>query len=137
MRLFLDTSILVRYFTNDDLKKSNQVKALLSAIEAGRIRPYTSSIVIAELIFVLMRLYKLTKVGALEKVEVVLRMRNMGIEERTDSGKALKLFKELAVKYGDCLIATQIPKGAAICTYDEDFGKIPGVQVVDAGDVTV
>lgn len=26
---------------------------------------------------------------------------------------------------GDCLIATQVPKGAVLCTYDSEFEKIP------------
>jgi len=28
------------------------------------------------------------------------------------------------VKYGDCLIATQIPKGVTLVSYDKDFDKL-------------
>ncbi len=135
MKLFLDTSVLVRYFTNDDLGKANEVRELLGLVESGKVRVYTSSVVISELMFVLMRLYKLKKAEALDKANLVLEMRNMVLEEKTDTRRALEWFGLFGVKLGDCMIATQIPKGVGICTYDADFSKIPGVKVVDPGEV--
>ena len=124
-KIFLETSIFIRYFTADDKKKFKDCFRLLEIIEnEGKFRSYTSNIVILEILFVLTRVYKFSKKEVLNGIQKILRLRNITLVEKTDTKAALALFKKYNIKYADCLISTQIPKGTKLVSYDADFSKI-------------
>ena len=127
-KIFLETSFFIRYFTADDKKKLGDCIKLLETIErAGKFRPYTSNIIILEILFVLTRIYKFSKKEVLGAIKRVITIRNLTLIEKSDTERALSLYKKLNIKYADCLIATQIPKDAKIVTYDTDFSKIKNI----------
>ena len=134
VKVFLETSFFIRYFTGDDQKKFQDCIRLLETIESGRLRPYTSNVVIFEILFVLTRIYQFSKKEVLEAVKKILALRNLTLVEKTNTKEAIKIFKKINIKYPDCLIATQIPKGARIITYDEDFDKIPQILTAKPAD---
>lgn len=124
-KVFLETSFLIRYFTADDKKKFKDCMLLVEAIEkGGKLRPYTSNIVLLEILYVLTKVYKFSKKETLEGIKKVIAMRNLTLIEKADSKKALALFEKHNIKYADCLITTQIPKGVKLVSYDEEFAKI-------------
>ncbi len=131
MNCFLDTNIWIRYFIGDDLKKQESVRELLEHIEQGFIRPYTSSIVLLEVQWVLMSLYKSQKHQVQEAVDIILSTREMVVIDKTNFRSAFLLHKKIGLKLADCLIATQIGKGITLCTYDKEFQKIPGLLITD------
>ncbi len=124
-KIFLETSVFIRYFTADDEKKFADCVHLLETIEkAGTLRPYTSNIVILEILFVLTRVYKFPKKEVLEGIQKILDIRNLTLIEKADTLAALEFYKKHNIKFGDCLIATQIPTGVKLVSYDEEFEKI-------------
>lgn len=131
VKVFLETSVLIRFLTADDEKKFNDCVRLLEIIEKGNIRPYISNIVILEIIFVLTRLYKFSKKEVLESILKILNLRNLTLIEATNTKEAIKIFNKYNIKYPDCLIATQVPKNVKIVTYDEDFSKIKTLATTD------
>ena len=62
-------------------------------------------------------------------LEKIVALRNMVIVDTSDSKKALAMRKKTGVKFTDCLIATQVPKGVILVTYDRDFAKLPRLTV--------
>ena len=56
----IDTNILVRYLTNDDLVQSNQVTALFIEYNGHEASIYINNIVLCELVWVLEKGYKYT-----------------------------------------------------------------------------
>ncbi|OGD92618.1 hypothetical protein A2697_00455 [Candidatus Curtissbacteria bacterium RIFCSPHIGHO2_01_FULL_41_44] len=130
-KIFLETSVFIRYFTADDKKKFKDCVRLLEIIEKGKARPYTSNIVIFEVLFVLARIYKFSKKEVLEGIQKILDLRNLTLVEKTNTRKALETFQKLNIKFPDCLITTQVPRNSKIATYDEDFAKIKTLSVTD------
>lgn len=128
-KLFLETSFWVRFLVRDDEKKYSNCQALLRSVELGKFLPYSSSIVIMEIVFILIRQYRFGHEKVLEAVARVLRLRNLTLVEKTDTRKALDLFGSYKIKYGDCMISTQVPKGVRLITYDADFSRIKGLIV--------
>lgn len=128
-KIFLETSFFIRYFTADNVKKFEDCVKLLENVEKGKPRPYTSNIVIFEIIFVLTRLYKFPEKDVFDSIENILNIRNLTLIEITNTKEALKIHKKYNVKYPDCLIATQIPSGVKLITYDEDFKRINKISV--------
>lgn len=128
MKVFIDTSILIRLFTHDLSDKVEECEKIFEYIKEGKIKPYISNVVYMELIFVLTKQYKFKKDIVIKALEDLLSIRNLTIIEKTNTRQALEFYKKNNMKYGDCLIATQVPKGVTLITYDADFSKTPSLK---------
>jgi len=133
-KVFIDTSVFIRFLTQDNQQKFEQCAKFFELIEQGKLRPYTSNIVILEIQFVLTRLYSFPKDKVLSDINKLLSLRNLILVERTDSHKALTIYKKYNVKYPDCLIVTQIPAGSKLVSYDNDFVKISTLALSTPAD---
>ncbi|MCJ7826359.1 PIN domain-containing protein [Patescibacteria group bacterium] len=123
-RIFLDTSVIIRFLTADDVEKFKDCKALFELIEQGSFVPYIANMVIVESIFVLSKLYKFPKNRVVNAMRSLLSLRNCTIVEKTDSETAIGLFASKNVSFGDCMIASQVPVGVQLVTYDTDFSHL-------------
>ena len=128
-KAFIDTSVFIRFLTRDDQQKFNDCVRFFELVEEGKIRPYTSNIVILEIQFVLVKLYNFPKDKVLLDIEKLLSLRNLTLIDKTDTIKALALYKKHNIKFADCLIATQVPTSTKLVTYDEEFSKVPMILV--------
>lgn len=127
-KLFLDTNLFLRFFLRDDEDQYQSVCKLLSKIEEGKFRPYTSSIVLLELNYVARNIYKLPIDDVIDYINAIKKMRGMVVVEKTDSDKAILFYRKYKIKLGDCFIVTQLPKEAMLVTYDEDFKRIEEIK---------
>lgn len=123
-KVFIDTSVFIRFLTQDDKQKAYECEHFFELVEQGKLRPYISNIVILEIQFVLTRLYSFPKNKVLMDIGNLLALRNLTLVEKTDTKKALGLFKKHNIKYADCLIATQVLPGVKLVSYDKDFREI-------------
>lgn len=123
-KVFIDTSVFIRFLTKDDHQKFEQCSQFFELVEEGKIRPYTSNIVILEIQFVLIKVYNFSKAKVLTDIETLLNLRNLILLEKTNTRQALSIYKKHNIKYADCMIATQIPIATKLLTYDEEFSKI-------------
>lgn len=135
MRLFLDSNVILRFLVPENKKMLAECEIIFNKIERGQIIPLISDIVIMEVSFVLTRIYKKDKVRVIEWLKDLLQLPNLILIEKTNIQKAIALYARLNIKLGDCLIATQIPTGIPLCTYDADFSKIKELKVVTPKDV--
>lgn len=135
MRLFFDTNVWVRYFIGDNKKVRDDCIALFKAADQGKIKLYLSTIVLLEIYWVLQSVYGKTKAQSADIIESVAGTRGLVIIERTLFRQAFDIHKKTGVKLADCLIATQVGKGIMLVTYDREFRKLPGLTVVEPGDV--
>lgn len=125
MKIFFDSNIYLRHLVPENPILYKQVETLLRLTEQGKITPYSSNIVITEVVYVLTRTYKFPKQKVIAWIKQLFGSRNFVLLEKTDTPKALQLYSKYNIKFGDCLIATQIPKGVTLCSYDKDFTLIP------------
>ncbi len=128
-KIFLDTNIWVRYLIKDEPKQFEAVKNLLASVEQGIFQPYTSSIVLLELSYVLKSIYKFTFDEVLDALEAVTGTREIAIFETTDSALALTYFRSTKIKFTDCLLASQIRKDILLVTFDEELRKIKDLTI--------
>lgn len=137
MKIFLDTNLWVRFFIQDIQDQYETTKNLLAQVEAGNLKPYTSTIVLLELQYVLQKLYKLSYEGIIEVFEVIQKLRRITIIEKTDFDLALKFYKQYRIKFTDCLIASQLPKDTVLVSFDEELSKIKEVVVKKPQEVLI
>ena len=134
-RVFIETSVFIRFFTRDDPDKAAAVRSLLELIETGAIRPYTSNIVVLEIIFVLTRLYGFARSEVMHAIQTILDLRNLTLIEKANTHQALADWRTHNTKYGDCLIASQVPHGVVIATYDADFLRFSSLKALTPDEI--
>lgn len=134
-KIFLDTNVFLRFFIPTDTEKHQSSKELFSYMEKGRLKGYTSNVVFLECFYVLTSFYKIPRDRIFEIFTHIAGMRNMTIIEQTHIRRAIALWHQTGVKFTDCLIATQVGKGIVLCTYDQEFAKIPSVRAMTPAQV--
>ena len=134
-KIFIDTSVFIRFLTKDNPKKYEDCLLLLQLVSEGKIKPYISNIVIMELIFILDRHYNFPKSKVTDAIARLYLLRNLTVIEKTNTKIALGLYQKFNIKYGDCLIASQVKKGIILISYDEEFDKITNLSVRVPEDV--
>lgn len=135
VKVFVETSVFMRFLTADDPQKFQDCVVFFEKIEQGKIRPYTSNIVILEILFLLTRLYGFPKARVLQDLGKILNLRNITLIEKTNTRRALKMFGQHNIKYADCLITSQIPPKTTLVTYDEDFAKLKILKTVTLKEI--
>ncbi len=129
MRIFLDTNIFLRFLVAENIQTHKSCKKLILTIQSGQIIPLTSNVVFQEILYILTKQYHFSKTRTVLEISKLLHLRNLTIIEITRTSEAIDLYRKYNIKFGDCLIATQIPKGVTLCTYDTDFSKLSFLEV--------
>lgn len=134
-KIFLDTNIWLRYFLKDHQKQYDDTFLLISSIEEGNFRAYTSSIVFLELHFVLKKIYSFSDVDVEDIFSTIEQTRGITIIEQTNYKKALMWYKRYKIKFADCLIASSLSKDMTLVTYDREFMKLKNLSVKKPNDL--
>ncbi|MCR4306058.1 MAG: PIN domain-containing protein [Candidatus Daviesbacteria bacterium] len=129
MKIFLDTNFLLRLFLKDNDQQFKICYQLISQIEEGLFKPYTSGIVFLEMSYVLKSVYKIPFQEINKILYSVFEIRGLTIIERTKTKQSLELFKKYKIKFTDCLIAAQLPKGNILVSFDQELSKIKEITV--------
>ncbi len=126
---FLDTNILLRYFTRDDEKKAAQTLSLLTRVESGAEKVVTSPLVLFEVVFTLERSYAVPKARVAELVFPILGLRGLKLPNKTLWRMALRLYVEHSLDFADAYNASYMHALgiSEIYSWDTDFDTIPGI----------
>jgi predicted nucleic-acid-binding protein len=114
----LDTNVLVRYIMQDDPKqspKANRLIESLSAEEPG----FVTVVSIVELYWVLTSCYALTSQQVKEALDVMLRSKEIVVEQAEQIMRALRIVDTGSADLADCMI--ERIAAAAGCTQTMTF----------------
>lgn len=135
MKVFLDTNIWLRLFLQDVQKQYELVLDLISQIESGRFKSYTSSLILMEVNFILEKVYKLNRDEIFDLFIRIQSVRGLTIIEKTNIKLAFKYYQKYNLKFPDCLIASQLPQGANLITFDKDFKQIKEIKSLEPDQI--
>lgn len=121
MLIVLDTSALVRYFTNDIPKKAEQVENLLKQEEQIGI----PDVVFPELEYILLRKYNISRGKVLEAYKFLLAQKKIDIS--TTVKRAIALYEASNLDMADAIIASYSLEGK-LASFDKKLLAIPGVH---------
>ena len=132
---FVDTNVLLRYFTLDDEEKARQALALLHRVEQGEERIETSPIVIFEVVFILDRTYGVPRARIHALVKPVLELRGLSVPGKPILLETLDRFAMTGRKlsFADLYIAfdAQSRGITEIYSWDREFDRIEGITRVE------
>lgn len=128
---FLDTNIFLRIVVKDDQRKVAECEKLIQAVSEGKIKAFTSSLVLAEFVWTCQRLYKLNKSEVIQMLRGILSIKNLKIEDWPNPLIAVETYNKYPVKFIDAMIASYplILNGSVkVISYDKDFDKLGVVR---------
>jgi predicted nucleic acid-binding protein len=121
----LDTNVLVRLITRDDL---HQAASAESFVREGA---WVSVLALAEAMWVLTSVYELGPKDLAKAIEMLLHHRDLVLQDPETVAAALELFRaKPALGFSDCLMlqlarkAGHLPLG----TFDRNLAKVEGAQ---------
>ena len=130
-RPHLDTDIIIRLLTKDDLAKQAAAAALFEKIKAGALEVAAPDTVIADAVYVLSspRLYDLPRVTVRELLTPLVQLTGFKIRNRRAVLRALDLYASLNIDFGDALIVASMEQVGSqlVYSYDSHFDRIKGI----------
>lgn len=121
MQVILDTSSLIRFFTNDMPEKALKVKELLEN-EKIIIIP---DVVFPELEYVLVDQYHISRIGLIKILQFISSRKNIKVSKQVK--KAIQIFEKSNLDMADCIIASSSFK-ASLASFDKDLLNIEEVS---------
>lgn len=135
-KVFIDTNVWLRFFLKDQQEQFNWSSELIKLAEEGKIKPYTSAIVLLEIHYVLSKIYQLTSSQVNKVIKGILATRNLVVINKTDFKKAFVWHQKYKVKLSDCLIASSLPANYLFASWDKEL-KRPKLFPVNSPKETV
>jgi predicted nucleic-acid-binding protein len=123
----VDTNVLVRLVTRDDVK---QVASAEAFVEKGA---WVSHLVLAETTWVLTAAYNLEQADIVTAIEMLIHHKDLALQDADVVAAALAQYRRRpTLGFSDCLVleiarkAGHLPLG----TFDRDFSKLDGAERV-------
>lgn len=127
----LDTNVLVRWLTNDDVAQCAAVARLFDGATGQGARFFVTTTVVLELEWVLRSRYRYSKAQVLAALNALLEVTELEFQTEPALEQALWLFKQTGARdFADCLhiaLVSQAGHGPLL-TLDERAARIPGAQ---------
>ena len=127
----LDTNVLVRYIMQDDPRQSAKATRLIESLEADR-PGFIGMVSIVELYWVLTSCYDLTNDQVRQALDLLLRTRQIVVDQADQVLRALKVFETGKADFADCLI--ERAAAAAGCektmTFDVSAARHAGMTLI-------
>lgn len=125
MKIFIDTNYFLRLLLGDIEKQSKEAKQIFSDGAIGRVKLFTSTIVLFEIYWVLSSFYRKRKSELIELLTNILKMSFVDLEERELLQEAVKLFKKSNLDLEDSynLVYAKRNKASDFASFDRKLTK--------------
>lgn len=129
--IILDTSFIVSYFNTRDQNHTKAVKLMKEIHEPLCLTDYIFGEVVTVSLIRLKNIDRASKIG-----EILLKSLEIIYVDKSSFDKAWNLFckqKDTILSFTDCTTVSVMQESdiKKIATFDEDFGKIKEIEVID------
>lgn len=133
----IDTNIFLRALVKENKKSFDDCVRFLDFVRGGEIIAVTSTLVLAEVNWVLEGFYKFSKRDATDALNGIVSLKHLRVQDSFDASLGVWFYSENKVKFIDAMLAAHIvvqEHDAVIVSYDKDFDKL-GVQRVEPRNI--
>ena len=127
-----DTNLFVRFLTEANPTGESPTARLFGQVQAKQLTLIWSTVVFAELVFVLTskRLYNVPRANIADLLAPFFKLSCLKIEERAVAERAVALFASTSLDLVDAWLVAkaQLGKIKTICSFDTDYEDIFGIQ---------
>ncbi len=139
-RVFVDTNLFLRYLTNDIPEQADAVEELLRQAVDGKVMLVTSSLVIAEIVWVLESFYQQRREQIKQHILAILNTPGLEVAETEMLLAGIVWYAEKNVDFIDaCNAVWALLHGVeTVCTFDRrHFARLEGITVRGPAEVVV
>ena len=125
----LDTNIIIRYLTEDDVKQAQKVELLLKKTSTQKFE--IPDVVIVEIVYVLLSFYNLTKDEVVEEINVLVDFNKFKTNKKVIK-KTLEFFKNNNISFIDSYVSALVfyKKNEFLYTFYKTLLKIRGIKAI-------
>ena len=131
---FIDTNIILRYLTGDDSQKAKKSEQLFQKTSTGQETLYTSTLVIAEVVWTLEKFYKLRKDQIVACIQKILNTPHFECDEKDVLMTAIGLYQLKGIDFIDAYNAVIMETKSidTVYSYDLHFDLIPPLKRIES-----
>ena len=119
-----DTNVIIRYLIKDDERLYSRAKDFFDEVRTGDRKAVVLESVIAESIYVLMKIYQVPRERAAGSIVDILHYKGVVNGDRNVLIKALDLFVSQDLDIVDCILCAKAhDEGAVLISFDRDLLK--------------
>jgi len=123
-KILLDTNILIRFLVRDHEEHYIKSVEIFRAIEEDRIEALLMNFILAEVVYVLKRIYKYDKIEIASTLKKLLLYKNLYTENKLITFEALDIYAEKNIDFADALLcAKKNLEGFEIISFDRDIER--------------
>ena len=121
----VDANVILRYLLGDVEELYKKAEEIFSQVIAGRRTIFIPQVVIAEVVYVLMKLYKVPKEKVVLSIEFFLNLKNCKIQDKKAVKEALKIFSANNISFVDALLCAYArANNYQLTTFDAKLLKV-------------
>ena len=126
----LDTNLIVRFLTQDSVEQASRVRRLLGDSPKNSLE--ISDLVLAEIIYVLLSVYELSKEDVVEKISLLIELESIKCNKNLIR-KSLDLFKSNSISFVDAYLGAAVLSGKSdvLFTFDKRLLKVLNANAVE------
>ncbi|MFK5975811.1 MAG: PIN domain-containing protein [Sulfurovum sp.] len=123
-KVLLDTNVIIRFLVRDHEEHYIKSIEIFRAIEEGQIEAMLMDFILAEVIYVLRRIYKYEKTEISSTLKKLLLYQYLYTENKLITFEALEIYANKNIDFADALLcAKQNLEGFEIISFDKDIKK--------------
>jgi len=123
----IDTNIFIRFLTADDPEGDERSAALFQRIEEGEIRGMVPDFIVAEVVYVLRRIYKVPRREITNALKRLLTLEHLDTDNKIVTFEALEIYGERNIDFADALLCARSELyGYGIASLDRDLKRCGG-----------
>jgi predicted nucleic-acid-binding protein len=125
-RLWVDANVLLRFLTGEPQDLADKAARLMGRAERREVVLVVSSLVIAEVIWVLKSFYRNSLADIARVLVPLMSADGLEVEDRETLIQAVELARDENVDFVDAMLALQAARrDEPVCSFDRDFKRLP------------
>lgn len=124
-KLIIDTNILLRFLLKDIPHQAEEARKVFKQAEKDKVKLIIPQIVIFEIVFQLIKVYKFEKNKVIDAIKVILNTDYFEVQDNEVFQESLKKFKLANISFADCFLASYSEKQKCeVFTFDKKLKKL-------------
>jgi predicted nucleic-acid-binding protein len=121
-RKLIDANWVLRYLLRDDEALFKKSSALMEKVKGGEEKVVILESVLAECVYVLLKIYKVERAVVADKLHDLLHYRGIANTDKKDLLESLLLFRQTNLSIVDCFLCLKSRnQGMDLCTFDKEL----------------
>ena len=130
--VYADTNMFLRYLTNEPHELAEKVSTFFNKMELGIYKLYVCDMVVSELVYVLEKVFELSKKEICEKIKALMLKKNIIMENKQIVFKSLDAYRDLNINFVDAYIYSHLSKKRVtkVFSFDKHFKKFENIDII-------